>query len=329
MLADRTIAVVIPCFRVQDRLQAAVADLPAFVDAIVLVNDACPFGSAEAIARISDPRVVTLRHEVNQGVGGAMVTGYQHCLERGYDIVVKFDGDGQMAGADMTRLLQPLLDGRADYTKGNRWVRTSGLRKMPPLRRLGNLGLSFLAKAASGYWNVFDVNNGYVAIERTALDLIEFRRISRRYFFENSMLIHLNFIRAVVVDIPLPSRYGDEASSLSLARTFFEFPLYLIRGFLRRIWWRYFVFEFSILAIYLLLGLLLLSFGTIFGALEWWRSVASGVPATGGTVMLAGLPVLAGLQLLLQAVMLDIVSVPLRPLSSDAPRPKPSPSNVP
>jgi dolichol-phosphate mannosyltransferase len=317
MIDGQQIAVVIPCYRVRDHIAAAVADLPAFVDAIILVNDACPHGSAEAIAQLHDPRVVVLTHEVNQGVGGAMITGLQYCKERPFHIVVKYDGDGQMSGADLPRLIHPLLAGRADYSKGNRWVRTTELKQMPLLRRIGNIGISFLAKAASGYWNVFDVNNGYVAIGRTALDLIEFHRISKRYFFENSMLIHLNIIRAVVVDIPLRSRYGTETSSLSLSRTFIEFPLHLLRGFLRRIWWRHFVFDLSLFAIYLLVGLFLLTFGVAFGAYQWWLSAKTGIPATGGTVMLAGLPVLAGLQMLMQAVLIDIVAVPTRPLAED------------
>jgi len=316
MLLGKTIAVVIPCYRVQEHIEAAVADLPAFVDAIVLVNDACPHGSAEAIEKIDDERVEVLTHAVNQGVGGAMITGYQYCKERKFDIVVKFDGDGQMAGADLQRLLEPLLLGRADYAKGNRWYRTAELQKMPAVRRLGNIGISFLAKAASGYWNIFDVNNGYVAIEKTALDLIEFHRLNKRYFFENSMLIHLNIIRAVVVDVPLPSRYGAEVSSLSLSRTFFEFPMYLAQGLLRRVWWRYFVFDFSLFGIYLILGLFLLAFGVTFGTVAWWRSFQTGMPATGGTVMLAALPVIISLQLLLQMLMLDVVGVPTRPLVS-------------
>src|SRR5215212_2234203 len=100
MLAGKTIAVVIPCYRVQEHIEAAVADMPAFVDAIVLVNDACPHGSGEAIGRIADDRVKVLTHKMNQGVGGAMITGYQFCKEQKFDIVVKFDGDGQMAGGD-------------------------------------------------------------------------------------------------------------------------------------------------------------------------------------------------------------------------------------
>jgi len=317
MLAGRTIAVVVPCYRVHDHIEAAVADLPAAVDAIILVNDACPYGSEKAIARIKDPRVTVIAHEVNQGVGGAVISGFDLCRQRGYDIIVKYDGDGQMSGADLPNIVQPLLTRRADYTKGNRWVRTTDLNRMPFVRRLGNIGLSFMAKAASGYWNVFDVNNGYVAIEKTALDLIEFPNLQKRYFFENSMLIHLNIVRAVVVDVPLRSRYGTEKSSLSLTRTFVEFPLHLARGLMRRVWWRHFIFDFSLFAIYLVTGSLLCLLGLAFGSYEWYLSYKTGQPATGGTVMLAALPVIAGLQLLLQMVMMDIVSVPTSPLCAN------------
>ena len=314
MLNAKTIAVIVPCYKVKDHIVSTIADIPDFVDRIVVVNDGCPAGSGDAIRTISDPRLQVISHAVNQGLGSAMISGFRECLRQGFDIVVKMDGDGQMSGADLAHLIVPLVNGDADYVKGNRWVQISALKTMPAFRRIGNTGLSFMAKAASGYWNIFDPNNGYVAINKTALSLLELDRIGRRYFFENSMLINLNIIRAVVQDVPLPARYGNEASSLSLTRTFFEFPIHMFLGLARRIWWRHFVFDFSLFALYLLSGFPALAFGTVFGSYHWYQSYKLGIVATAGTVMVATLPTLIGFQLILQAVLMDVVSVPSVPL---------------
>jgi dolichol-phosphate mannosyltransferase len=176
------------------------------------------------------------------------------------------------------------------------------------LRRLGNLGLSFLTKAASGHWHVFDPTNGYVAIRGDVLGCLDLRALSDRYFFETSLLIELGKRGFRVVDLPLPARYADEQSSMSLVRVLLTFPPHLLAGAVGRVWYRHFWFDFTVTAVLLTVGLPLCLWGLGFGAYAWWRSIATGVPATAGTVMLAAMPLLLGTNLFLQAVSLEVSS---------------------
>lgn len=308
------IGVVIPCYRVAHHIEDVLHRIPEFVHTVVCVNDASPDDGSVRIALLKDPRVVLVEHTSNQGVGGAMVTGYQECLRRGMDIVVKIDGDGQMDPADAALLIGPIVRGDADYTKGNRWTHAVELAAMPYTRRLGSLALSFATKLSSGYWNIFDPCNGYTAISAAALKRLPVQRIARDYFFESSMLIELNVLRAVVEDVPLPSRYGTEQSSMRISRILRRFPVSLARSLIYRVWQRHFVRDFGPIGAYLTLGLPLLLWGVGFGGLQWLRSWTSGEPQSAGTVMLAALPFLLGFQLLLQASLLEMTDRPAKPL---------------
>ncbi len=244
-----------------------------------------------------------------------MITGYKKALELGAQIVVKIDGDGQMDMDHLPVLLKPLIDGRADYTKGNRFRDFKSLQQMPFIRRVGNMGLAFLAKAATGYWNMFDPTNGFNAIRSEALAELPLEKIDRTYYFETSMLANLYLIGAVVKDVPMPARYQGEVSSLLIHRILFEFPQKLFTTFLRRLVLKNFIYDFSMGSIYLLSGLPLLIFGLIFGIYKWLRYASIGVPAPTGTVMIPTLSVLLGIQLLLSAIEIDLRSIPTEPLS--------------
>jgi dolichol-phosphate mannosyltransferase len=304
------IAVVIPCFKVGRHIQAVLAGIPATIAHILVVDDCCPEGSGDRAAETADPRVEVIRHAVNKGVGGAVVSGYRRALELGCDICIKMDGDGQMDPAELPRLIEPLESGRVDYAKGNRFRHLHELKAMPPVRLFGNSALSFLVKAASGQWGVMDPTNGYTAIHRRALDELELGRLAERYFFESDMLIQLGMAGLPVEDVAMPARYGDEQSSLSIARVLRDFPPLLLKGFLRRLLMRYFISDFNIASLYLLIGVPLLAFGLVEGVAQWIASVASGVPRTAGTVMLAAMPTILGFQLLLQAIAHDVQSAP-------------------
>lgn len=309
------IAVVIPCYRVEAHIRDVIGNMPAFVWKIIIVDDCSPDNTAHVVSAMADPRIVLVRHEMNQGVGGAMVTGYKKALELGAQIVVKMDGDDQMDPACLPDLVGPLLERKADYTKGNRWGHSECLTNMPLVRRWGNLGLSFLSKFASGYWTIFDPCNGYTAIRAEVLRQLPLERIARNYFFEISMLVQLNILGAVVRDVRMPARYGTEVSSLRVSRILVQFPRKLLLATAARIWQRYFINDFSPVTLFLLMGLSLLGFGVVDGVYGWLRSAATGLPATAGQVMIATMPVLVGFQLLLQALNLDITSQPSKALS--------------
>lgn len=312
------IAAVIPCYRVEREIESVLQAIPSYIKHIIAVDDASPDSTADRVAASAkeDERLILIRHPSNRGVGGAMVTGYRKALDLGAQVVVKIDGDAQMDMADLPRLLQPLIEGRADYTKGNRFRDFVSLQKMPFIRRVGNMGLAFLAKAATGYWHTFDPTNGFTAIRSEVLAQLPLNMVDRTYYFETSMLANLYLLGAVVKDVPMPARYQGEASSLIIRRVLFEFPLKLISTFVRRLVLKNFIYDFSMGSIYLLAGLPLLIFGLTFGIYKWTQYTTIGVPAPTGTVMLPTLSVLLGIQLLLSAIEIDLRSVPTEPLTN-------------
>ena len=313
-----SIAAVIPAYRVGGEIEPVLQGLPPYLKYVIVVDDASPDQTSDLVAKHAkrDPRLLLMRHSRNRGVGGAMVTGFRKALELGVQIVVKIDGDGQMDLGNLPDLLLPLIAGRADYTKGNRFRDFAALRQMPWIRRVGNMGLGFLAKAATGYWNLFDPTNGFLAIRAETLALLPLDQIDPTYYFETSMLAHLYMLGAVVQDVPMPAHYQGEVSSLSIHRVLLEFPLKLLNTLFRRALLKNFVYDFSMASIYLLTGLPLLLFGLIFGISKWIHYATLNIPAPTGTVILPTLSVLLGIQLLLSAVEIDLRSVPQKPLSA-------------
>jgi len=304
--------VVIPAYNAEARLEKVAAGVLPRVDGLVIVDDCSRDGTAAAAERLAaaDPRVRVVRHAANQGVGGAVLTGYRLSRELGAGIVVKMDSDDQMDPAHLPALIRPILNRQADYAKGNRFLHDHELQRMPAKRRFGNMGLSFLTKLASGYWNIFDPTNGYTAISAAVIPLLDLARIDRRFFFETSLLLELGRLRAVVQDVSIPARYQDEQSSLSEWKTLVEFPPKLVRGFFRRIATQYFLRDFTAVSLFLVAGLAGVVFGLAWGVVKWVQGSLAGVPATTGTVMIAVLPLILGMQLLLQAAVLDIQNVP-------------------
>ncbi len=310
MFRDTRVHVVIPAYNVAPHLGAVLRGIPAFVDTVTVVDDGSTDDTAEAAKNVGDPRVTVLGSPTNEGVGGAMARGFEHALAQGDGIIVKMDGDGQMDPADLPRLLEPIVDGRCDYAKGNRFLRSRELDIMPKARLAGNFVLTFLTKLASGYWNVFDPQNGYLAITSGTLRLLDLGRLSRRYFFENDMLINLNIFDARVCDVAMPSRYGTERSSMRLGRILCSFPFHLFRGYWHRFYRKHVLRDFSPVALFMLTGLPLLAWGTGFGLYTWGQSWLQNQFASTGTVMLSVLPFLVGFELVLQALVLEIRDTP-------------------
>jgi dolichol-phosphate mannosyltransferase len=222
-----------------------------------------------------------------------------------------------MSPVYLPELLTPLILGQADSTKGNRFRDLPSLKKMPFIRRLGNMGLSFLAKAATGYWNCFDPTNGFFAIRIETLEQLPLEQIDNSYFFEISMLAHLYLLGAYICEIPMPSRYAGEQSSLSIGKVLLGFPPKLLQVLIRRLLIKYFIFDFSIISIYIMTSIPLLIFGLIFGISKWIKYGRLGIPTPTGTVMLPVLSLMLGMQILLSAIGIDLQSVPAKPISGD------------
>lgn len=318
------IAVVIPCYRARTTvggiLKAVLKLAGGLVFRVYVVDDACPEQTGEYVrGNHSDPRLRIIFHEKNLGVGGATKSGYRAALADGADIAVKLDADGQMDPSRIPALVKPLAEGRADYTKGNRFDNLETLVAMPKIRLLGNALLSFISKLTSGYWNLMDPTNGFTAIHERALRRIPLEKVADRYFFENDLLFRLNTIRAVVRDVPMPAHYPDFPSSLSVFHSLASFPPRLARNFFKRITYNYFLRDFNIGSVCLLSGTACLGFAGIYGSYHLYRSLFAGIQATSGTVMVASLPILIGFHLYLTFLNQDLHMMPTEPLQNQLP----------
>jgi glycosyltransferase involved in cell wall biosynthesis len=298
--------VVIPAYKVNDHILGVIQSIGPEVHGIVVVDDECPQGSGKRVLSENvDSRVEVIFHVRNTGVGGAVKTGYLRALEKGSDIIVKIDGDGQMDPSKIDELITPIKNLEADYTKGNRFSDVETIRVMPKIRIFGNLGLSFLTKLSSGYWRVFDPTNGFTAITRDALAKIPLTKIDNGYFFESDMLFRLNVARSRVRDIPIPPIYGEETSNLSIYKALIHFPYKHFRNLLKRIFYTYYLKDFNMASIELPLGVFLSSAGVVIGAYSWFEAVVSGTPTPPGTLILVAVCLLAGLQLVLAFLSYD------------------------
>ena len=310
---DASIAVVIPSYKVREHILGVISRIGPIVNLIVVVDDCCPQDSGAYVEQqAKDERVVVVRHSKNQGVGGAVLTGYQVAMKAGAHVIVKIDGDGQMDPELIPQFVFPILQGQADYTKGNRFFDLEGLRSMPAMRLMGNAALSFMTKLSSGYWNLFDPTNGYTAIHRDVVRFLPFEKISKRYFFETDMLFRLNTLRAVAVDVPMESKYANEVSNLKIRRILGEFLFKHVRNFLKRIFYNYYLRNMSLASIELPIGVLLLVFGGVFGIYQFLYLGSRGEVATAGTVMISAMPIILGTQLIMAFLAYDISSVPSR-----------------
>lgn len=309
------IAVIIPSYKVREHILHVIAAIGPEVKLIVVVDDFCPEQSGDYVqAHARDPRIQIIRHTENKGVGGAVMSGYCLAIEQGMEILVKIDGDGQMDPALLMDFIKPILRGEADYTKGNRFHNLENILVMPRARLAGNAILSFMTKLSSGYWNIFDPTNGYTALHRDVAIQLPLDKISRRYFFETDMLFHLNLLRAVVVDIPMHSKYGNEISNLKIHTIMGGFLAKHCRNFIKRIFYNYYLRDMSVASVELPVGVIFLLFGVIFGSVKWIGAADSGLPTPAGTVMLAAMPIIIGIQFILAFIGHDTTSIPTRVL---------------
>jgi dolichol-phosphate mannosyltransferase len=306
----RTVAVVLPAHNEERHLADVVAAVPDWVDVIVVVDDASTDRTLEVARSLKEDRLVVIPRSQNGGVGAAVKTGYEYVVGIECDIVVKMDADGQMHAGDLAKIIRPLVADDAEYAKGNRFYVSGANASMPGLRKFGAVALSFMTKMASGYWHVFDSQCGFTAVKVSMLRLIDLSRVADDFFFENDMLIWMATVGARVVDVPIATLYGSEVSSMSLGRVVLSFPSRLLRGLVFRVVRRYLVVDLGAGAALGVSGTLLLFAGTVFGGYHWIQSFVTGKVASVGTVMLAVLPIMLGVQLLLQAWVAEVAASP-------------------
>lgn len=312
MYRGAVVAAVVPAYKEEKMIGQVIETMPDYVDHVVIVDDCSPDGTSEAVRAVHDPRVTLIRHETNQGVGGAIITAHRAAMELGADVNVVMAGDAQMDPDYLPSLLDKVTAEGYGFAKANRFYSPESFDGMPGYRIFGNIALSFLTKLASGYWNLFDPQNGYTAIRTDVLKRVPLDRVAKRYSFENDLLIHLNILQVPAVDVPIPAVYGDEVSSIKLRKVVPELVNRLTVGFWSRIWYRYVLWSFSPIALLLFMGLAFFGFGI---AVSIWMifQIAASVVATAATVMLAALPLMIGTQMLISALQLDIQATPAAP----------------
>lgn len=308
MRDDLRYCVILPAFNESRHLATVVGRIPDWVDGIIIVDDASTDDTLTVARSLADPRAAVHHHDKNQGVGGAMATGFKACMDGGFDVAVKMDADGQMDPDELSTLVRPIELGMADYVKGNRFRRAGRPASMPARRWLGNIVLSFFTKVASGYWHVFDPQCGFIAITTPTLRRLKLDGMARDYFFENQMLIRLNVVDARVVDVDTSSLYGDETSYVNIGRVSWSFPPRLALGFVWRFTRHHLMNDFGLIGFLAIAGSAFTLFGAAFGLYHWILSATSGMPATSGTVMIAVAPLILGMQMLLQALSLEVQS---------------------
>lgn len=256
-LAGARVAVLIPAYNEERQIPLVLAGIPDFVDLIVVVDDASTDSTRNVVrsAQKDDDRIHLVELDENRGVGGALAVGYQWARDHGVDVAVSMDADGQMNPDEMTDLIRPILDGRADYTKGNRLVRQEAWGKIPKIRLFGNAVLSLVTKIASGYWSVADSQSGYSAASRYMLEHLPWDHVYPRYGRPNDVLVHANVIDCRVADIPIDAIYGvGERSSMRIAKVTFSIAFLLFRRFWWRLYRKYVLLDFHPLVFFYVLA---------------------------------------------------------------------------
>lgn len=308
MYNQKTVCVVVPAYNEEKLIRRTLEEMPAFVDRILVVDDASTDSTGEELERIAaaDPRILVVRHDTNQGVGAAIRTGYIWCRENDLDVAVVMAGDAQMDPADLPRLLDPVVEDRADYTKGNRLATGEAWKQIPQLRYLGNAALTFLTKIASGYWHVTDSQSGYTAINRRALQLLPLEDIYPRYGVPNDILVMLNIYNMRVSDISVRPVYGiGERSDLKIGKILFSLSFLIVRLFFRRMIQKHVIRDFHPLVLFYAFGFFLLSveIPLIVRLLLIWGSTGRIPPMNALTVVFC---TFMGFQSILFAMLFDM-----------------------
>ncbi len=302
------IAVAIPAYNEEKLIGRTVAELPDFLDHIIVTNDGSTDRTLEILHGLqeSEKRLIVLDNERNRGVGYTQMRGFREGVAQGADFVCAVAGDAQFDSSYLQKMCDVAIDQKVDFVKANRFKNLGELRQMPSYRRIGNIVVTILNKFATGYYSVFDSQNGCGVFSRSVLERVPYELVGERYDFENTMLIAMAIIGAKVKDFPARAIYGEETSSIKLGRTVLRALWVLFVGFWRRIYYKYVLTDFHPIALFLLSGLLLTTIGAGYGVYLGAMRVATGATPTTGTVMLSVASFLAGFQLLLTAAIMDV-----------------------
>jgi glycosyltransferase involved in cell wall biosynthesis len=311
MLNNKRIGIVVPTYNEEKLIGKVIETMPRFVDKIIVVDDRSRDNTAETVNKLAayDRRLLLVKHEKNMGVGAAISTGYKHALDLELDIVAVMAGDAQMDPEDLKRIVEPIVEERADYSKGNRLFTGEAWSIIPKHRYLGNAFLTLLTKIASGYWHIADSQSGYTAISAEVLKLLDLDSLYRRYGFPNDLLVKLNVYDCSVEDVYIRPVYNiGEKSKMRIWKVVPALSLLLVKDFFWRLFQKYVIRDFHPLIFFYAIGMLLSSMGFVLGLVILYRNTPlSSSPALPvGWIILCALFLITGLQSLFFAMWFDM-----------------------
>ncbi len=313
MYKNNKISMSIPCLNEEKFIDKTIANVPDFVDKIYVINDGSTDKTEKVVKDLAkkDKRITLINNEKNMGNGYSVIQAFKRAIKEDYDINCIVAGDNQCRQEYLEKLVDEVADDHCDYAKANRFVNLQELKQMPAFRKFGNVFMSFLNKFATGYYSIFDPLNSYSATKVNTLAKMDLDSISHRYDFENSYLLHMYLIDARVKDVPVPAKYEGEKSDIRLLSYTIRTSKTLFTSFFKRIYYKYIFFSLHPIALFMISGALLFLFGLIYGIVILIDSLqANSAPATTATVMLSVVPFIVGLQLLINAFVLDIQNEP-------------------
>jgi len=300
------IGVVVPAYNEELLIQETIDGIPEYVDKIYVINDCSTDRTGEIIDQMTDSRIVPIHHKVNKGVGAAIINGYKRALTDEMDLVAVMAGDNQMDPAQLPHLLFPIIEGKADYTKGNRLLSKEMRKGMSAWRAFGNGLLTLITKIGSGYWNITDPQNGYTVISREALEALDLDSVYTYYGYCNDLLIKLNAFGLQAMDVSMPARYGRETSTIRYGVYIRKVAPMIFRGFLWRLKMKYIVLDFHPLVLFYIASMLLVPIGFLFGVWIVLQKLVLRNPVSTNYPLLDVFISLMGMQLLFFAMFFDM-----------------------
>lgn len=302
-------AVVIPCYNEEKMITQTIKKIPEYIDHIIAVNDASTDNTIGVLKKLKKQysKLIIVDNKVNQGVGGALIAGYDYAVKNTKATAIGIvAGDDQFDSSYLKAMLDDFIDQSADYVKASRFFHREAFKTMPKYRQFGNIFISLLTKFSTGYYSITDITNGCGWLRREIIEKIDFSIVEKRYDYETSMLTALSIVNAKVIDHAVPAHYGDEKSTIKLIPTAWRNLKAVWKGFWRRIYYKYVLYGFHPVALFLFTGMFFLIISLLLAIFLLYVKLFAHQSPTAGSVMLAVLPFILGIQLTLTALTIDV-----------------------
>ena len=302
-------AVVIPCYNEEKMITQTIKKIPEYIDHIIAVNDASTDNTIGVLNKLKKQysKLIIVDNKVNQGVGGALIAGYDYAIKNTKATAIGIvAGDDQFDSSYLKAMLDDFIDQSADYVKASRFFHREAFKTMPKYRQFGNIFISLLTKFSTGYYSITDITNGCGWLRREIIEKVDFSIVEKRYDYETSMLTALSIANAKVIDHAVPAHYGNEKSTIKLIPTAWRNLKAVWKGFWRRIYYKYVLYGFHPVALFLFTGMFFLIISLLLAIFLLYVKLFAHQSPTAGSVMLAVLPFILGIQLTLTALTLDV-----------------------